>query len=391
MISLRKLIVAALLVAVALGLAPAAASAGAPGQLAKTRDKIAAAKQHKASLTEQIAALDGRLTALDAQVKRLGDKIGAVEQRLGATRAKLQVVEEQLRLKREELAAAQRRLTTEEHDFGLRVALAYKTSDLTYLDVILASTSFEDLVSRVDVVHSFVSGDNQLVGRLQVARDDVRREQREIAAKESEVHQAVAELAAQSARLVALRAAEAAQQSAALAARKDKAGALAHVNDNLAQLARQEDQLIAESNALSGVINGSSGGGGGTGSLAWPVSGPVTSGFGWRVHPILHVRKFHTGIDIGAGYGTPIHAADSGTVIYATWMSGYGNVTIIDHGGGISTLYAHQSSLAAGNGVRVGRGQVIGYVGSTGFSTGPHLHFEVRLNGNPVDPLAYLP
>ncbi len=102
------------------------------------------------------------------------------------------------------------------------------------------------------------------------------------------------------------------------------------------------------------------------------------------------MKRFHTGIDIGVGYGTPIHAADSGTVIYATWMSGYGNVIIIDHGNGISTLYAHQSSLAVGMGARVARGQVIGYVGSTGFSTGPHLHFEVRLNGTPVDPLAYL-
>ena len=99
----------------------------------------------------------------------------------------------------------------------------------------------------------------------------------------------------------------------------------------------------------------------------------------------------HTGIDLAAGYGTPIRAADSGTVIYATWMGGYGNVIIVDHGRGISTLYAHQSSLAAGNGQRVGRGQVIGYVGSTGFSTGAHLHFEVRVNGNPVDPMGYLP
>jgi murein DD-endopeptidase MepM/ murein hydrolase activator NlpD len=123
----------------------------------------------------------------------------------------------------------------------------------------------------------------------------------------------------------------------------------------------------------------------------WPVSGPVVSPFGWRIHPILHYRKMHTGIDIAVGYGVPIHAADSGTVIYATWMGGYGNVIILDHGRGISTLYAHQSSLAVGAGAHVGRGQVIGYVGSTGFSTGPHLHFEVRLIGTTVDPMGYLP
>ncbi|MCX6372704.1 MAG: M23 family metallopeptidase [Actinobacteria bacterium] len=124
--------------------------------------------------------------------------------------------------------------------------------------------------------------------------------------------------------------------------------------------------------------------------MMWPVNASVGSPFGWRIHPILGYRKFHTGIDLGVAYGTPIHAADSGTVIYATWMGGYGNVIIIDHGRGISTLYAHQSSLAVGTGTRVVRGQVIGYVGSTGFSTGPHLHFEVRVNGNPVDPMGYL-
>ena len=116
----------------------------------------------------------------------------------------------------------------------------------------------------------------------------------------------------------------------------------------------------------------------------------MVSPFGWRIHPILGYRKFHTGIDIAVGYGVPIHSAGAGTVIYATWMGGYGNVIIVDHGDGLSTLYAHQSSLAVGNGARVARGQTVGYVGSTGFSTGPHLHFEVRVNGNPVDPMGYL-
>ena len=390
MTSLRRLILAVLLATFALGLLPAAAPAGAPGQLAQTRDKIAAAKQHKASLNEQISALDGQLAAIEAQLKGLGGRIDAVQQRLAATRDKLRVLDEQLRLKRAELAKARHELASEQSAFQQRVRIAYKTADIDYLDVLMASNSFEDLVSRVDVVRSLVGGDNALVGRLQTTRDAVREQKRAIAARESEARKAAEDLQAQSAQLATLQAARAEQQSAALAARKEKTGALSQVNDDLAQLKSQEDQLLAESSALSGVINSSPGGGGGTGRLGWPLSGPVTSPFGWRVHPILHVKRFHTGIDIGVGYGTPIHAADSGTVIYATWMSGYGNVIIIDHGGGISTLYAHQSSLAVGTGARVTRGQVIGYVGSTGFSTGPHLHFEVRLNGTPVDPLAYL-
>ncbi len=158
-------------------------------------------------------------------------------------------------------------------------------------------------------------------------------------------------------------------------------------------LAQQEDQLLAQSQTLTDIINGASGGGQGTGSMVWPAGNRslVTSPFGWRIHPILGVKRLHTGIDIGVGYGTAIVAVDSGKVIYAAAMSGYGNTTIVDHGGGVSSLYAHQASLAASYGVSVRRGQVIGYVGSTGFSTGPHLHFEVRSGGNPVDPLGYLP
>jgi murein DD-endopeptidase MepM/ murein hydrolase activator NlpD len=118
--------------------------------------------------------------------------------------------------------------------------------------------------------------------------------------------------------------------------------------------------------------------------FVWPVSGPVVSPFGMRW------GRMHTGIDIAVGYGTPIHAAASGRVIYAGWMDGYGNLVFVDHGGGISTGYAHQSRIAVANGQNVAQGDVIGYVGCTGHCFGPHLHFEVRVNGAPVDPLGYL-
>ena len=382
----RRLLLAALLATLSIGFVPACAAAAPPETLAQTRAQIAAAREHKASLTDQIATLDGRLAATDDQLARLGGQIDAVGAKLTTTREKLGLLREQLRLKRLELRQAEKKLALEKDSFQQRVVATDKTSDLTYVDVVLESTSFEDLITRMSVVRDFIAGDDDLVGRFQNTRDAVEGGKQAIAGKESAVHAAVADLQQQSDALAGLRAA----QAASLALRKQKNGTLASVEGNLALLERQENELLAESNSLTGVINGSSGGGGGTGSLIWPVHGPVTSPFGWRIHPILGTKKFHTGIDIGVGYGTPIHAADSGAVIYATWMSGYGNVIIIDHGRGISTLYAHQSSLAVGNGVKVSRGQTIGYVGSTGFSTGPHLHFEVRVNGTPVDPMAYL-
>jgi murein DD-endopeptidase MepM/ murein hydrolase activator NlpD len=121
-----------------------------------------------------------------------------------------------------------------------------------------------------------------------------------------------------------------------------------------------------------------------------PVNARAGSGFGFRVHPIFGTRRMHTGIDFGAPSGTPIFAAESGVVFSAGTRGGYGNATVIDHGGGISTLYAHQSRFGVSAGQQVTRGQVIGYVGSTGYSTGPHLHFEVRISGSPVDPAPYL-
>jgi murein DD-endopeptidase MepM/ murein hydrolase activator NlpD len=156
--------------------------------------------------------------------------------------------------------------------------------------------------------------------------------------------------------------------------------------------AEEIDSLQASSAALTARIqaaqaNRGSGSPSSTPSAAgliWPASGPVTSPFGWRW------GRMHEGIDIGASYGSPIRAAAPGTVIYCGWESGYGNLVVIDHGGNLATAYGHQSAIAVTCGQQVSQGQVIGYVGSTGHSTGPHLHFEVRVNGAPVDPLGYL-
>lgn len=124
--------------------------------------------------------------------------------------------------------------------------------------------------------------------------------------------------------------------------------------------------------------------------MSWPCNGVITSPYGYRVHPIFGTTIYHSGMDIGVDYGTPIHAADSGTVIYSGWISGYGNAVIIDHGGGVQTLYGHNQSLNVSEGESVAKGSVIAYAGSTGNSTGPHCHFEVRVNGEPADPMAYL-
>ena len=154
-----------------------------------------------------------------------------------------------------------------------------------------------------------------------------------------------------------------------------------------AERAKQAQQAQSEYQDNGGVQVFESSGGGG---MIWPVSGEITSPFGWRTHPIFGSSRFHSGLDIGADYGVPIVAAQSGVVIEAGWIGGYGNTVMIDHGGGIVTLYGHNQSLAVDVGQSVAQGQVISYCGSTGNSTGPHCHFEVRLNGEPVSPYNYL-
>jgi murein DD-endopeptidase MepM/ murein hydrolase activator NlpD len=154
----------------------------------------------------------------------------------------------------------------------------------------------------------------------------------------------------------------------------------------------------AAASASSGDSSGGGGGGSvdsyqpvqGSGAFIWPVNGVITSPFGYRNHPIFGRSILHSGIDIGVDEGTPVHAADGGVVVEADWIGGYGNAVIIDHGNGLSTLYGHNSSLAVSAGQTVSQGQVIAYAGSTGNSTGPHVHFEVRANGDPVDPNGYL-
>jgi len=398
----RPLILAALLVALIAGLVPASAGAmtasQAQDELSRTRqqivlmqERVAAARERASSLGAQIHDIDARLGRVEGELAETSAQIATVEHRLVVARAKLDRLRAELRANRAALELAEDKLELQEIAFEQRVVMAYKASDLSYLDVLLQSSSFDELVRSLRVVNDVVSGESELIGELEEARAAVAAQREALVARQEAVASVAAELEEQRAELAALRAAQQQQRDAVYAARQDKGATLSAVNADLAELQRQEDQLLEQSQALTSIINGNSGGGHGTGAMMWPVSGTVTSGFGYRIHPILGRRILHTGIDIAAGNGAPIWAADGGMVVYSTWVDGYGNTVAIDHGGGISTLYAHQSSLAVAYGQTVKKGQVVGYLGSTGLSTGPHLHFEVRVNGSPVDPMGYLP
>jgi murein DD-endopeptidase MepM/ murein hydrolase activator NlpD len=356
------------------------------------REKIEAAEEESASIEEQLAdaqqdrrALSAEIEVLEIDLAEAQAELAEVEGVLDHTRAELHDWTTKLDRARDDLRAQQELLDQ-------RAATAYKVGPSAYLEVLLGSDDLSTLTDRVTFIEEILTVDSDVLAGVEVARQLVVERQDQVQAisarvaeqfrKVEERTQEIAELYAQQQDLLAQVDLEITVQTESLQSLEE---------------ARQqyEDQvaaLEAESARLTGVIQGtgSSGSGQYNGILGWPADGPIVSGFGYRTHPVYGTTRFHSGVDIGAACGQPIWAAESGTVISAGYNGGYGNATIIDHGDGLATLYAHQSSIAVGSGQQVSRGAQIGSVGTTGLSTGCHLHFEVRVNGEPVDPVPYI-
>jgi murein DD-endopeptidase MepM/ murein hydrolase activator NlpD len=253
--------------------------------------------------------------------------------------------------------------------------------------VIIDASSLQDVLDQLHYLEAIARQDKRIAAAVADARDEVHIAREQTKTVRAHVHAET--------QVVAVRTQQQRDVKNQLLASQGRLGkSRGSKRSQLASTREQEKKWVAEANALAaedarirGQLAATQGAGDTTPSsagLIWPVNGPVTSPFGYRWGAL------HAGIDIGVPYGTPIHAAASGTVVLAGWTGGYGNYTCIDHGGGLATCYAHQSSYAVSAGAQVSQGQVIGYVGNTGHSFGAHLHFEVRINGNPVDPLGYL-
>jgi murein DD-endopeptidase MepM/ murein hydrolase activator NlpD len=267
-----------------------------------------------------------------------------------------------------------------------RLVQIYESPDATVAEVILNSKSVQDAIDTLNYLAAIAAQDKRIAHDVASARDEVH------AAREKT--KKTRTVVASETRIVAVRTQQQRDvKNSLLASRSRLASARANKRQALASTKQQERELVAEADALAAAdaqIRAQLGAAQShdttpsASGLIWPVNGPVTSPFGYRW------GRLHAGIDIGVPSGTPIHAAASGSVALAGWVGGYGNYTCIDHGGGLATCYGHQSSIAVSVGQHVTQGQVIGYTGCTGHCFGPHLHFEVRINGNPVDPLGYL-
>ena len=339
-------------------------------QAEKKRKKSAEIEGHIASLSEQKRQIDEEADAAEQAYKEVKSHLDETRSRIKDNEAKI----DRLSSDRDE----KRKL------LGKRVRDIYINGQISYIDVLFGAKDMQDFLTRMDLLKRVIKYDYDLVKTVMDEMKEIESAQKELDKDQEELEPQVQD-------------AEDKKDVMLLKKRKQQKLIDKMKNDKVT-LDRQYDELMAASKEITKMIQQRQGGyaydsgsySGGNGSMSWPILGPITSPFGWRVHPISGSRRFHSGLDIGGDYGMAVHAAADGTVIYSGWISGYGNAVIIDHGGGITTLYGHNQSLSVSVGQSVSRGQVIAACGSTGNSTGPHCHFEVRQNGEPVSPYNYL-
>jgi murein DD-endopeptidase MepM/ murein hydrolase activator NlpD len=393
----RAALLAVALLAMSLGL-PAAADPG--DSLDEIRDRKAQAAAEKAEklaeaadVTDRVAALDRQREQVEAAVDELSAEVAELDAEIAETQEKLAKAQEELALLDAELDGIQRRLTRRTDLLTARAIEAYKAGPAGYLDSLLSSSDFGELVERVEYRRSAMDSDARLIDRIEVLKRATEAAEEAAEEKKLEIAEAKLELEADRDDLDRKRDERAAILAEKEAVLSEKRAYLADLRSDARRLEALEARFEAEEARLLAALQTAPASGPppvGGGQLLFPAAGPITSPYGYRTHPIFGDQRLHAGIDIGAGYGAPVVAADDGTVVYAGVMSGYGNVIAIDHGGGLATTYNHLSAFYVANGQIVARGSSIGAVGCTGYCTGPHLHFEVRVNGTPVDPMPYL-
>lgn len=323
----------------------------------------------------------------EKKVQSAAVRLDAVERQLSAAEQELSVVESrrvetETQIEKNEvvLATTEKNLKKRTEVYGKRLRNIYETGQLNYLDVLFGANDFQDFSTRMELLKRVIKFDVNLMEKIKAERAQVIVQRQTLETQKNELLSLEREAIAQRA-IVAQRRAERAALLEQAIGERDQAEA---EYQDLMNTSRQIEEMIKHIQA-GGTIVAS-----GSGIMMWPASGPITSPFGWRTHPIFGTQRYHSGIDIGADYGDIVASADSGTVAFAGWLGGYGYAVIVEHGRGLSTLYGHNSQLIVGEGQPVRKGQPIAYVGSTGYSTGPHLHFEVRLHGEPTNPLDYL-
>lgn len=397
---------------------------GVNAKIQENQGKQNAIEQREAEILQAIQVNDQKFAQLQIELNNLQAELTATVAMRQATETKLHETQKRLEESRFELGAAQQKLAERRKVYDKRLVAAYKNGrSKQVVAVLLNSRDFNDFAKRVGLIGKIAVRDGNLVFEMKDLVREISAKVAQIEYEKQTINEQLLAIIDQERRIVAVRNQVAVSQNSLKEEVDKQKSLLAQARQEKVQLEQTESMLQASSdmlidqilvlqkrelgqksatgwqqgalrNAASADVDALLGGipvpPEGSGRFMRPVPGIITSGFGWRLHPILKTSRLHTGIDFRAATATPVAAAQSGTVIIAGWMGGYGNVVVIDHGNGISTLYAHNSDLVVGVGQRVFQGQIIARAGSTGLSTGPHVHFEVRKNGRPVNPTNWI-
>lgn len=374
------------------------------------KDKLSSLEDQKAEIKKELDSTANKVSDVEKTRAALQKEITLTKEEIETVKAYIERLQQQIDVKSTELESAQKALEAKEENFSQTVRTTYEQGDISYLEVLLNSSSFSDLLNRLDIVSTIMDDNKKIVAEytaakedIQQKRDDLQKTQDEQVQYQDNLNYKAEELKSSEEQQKALQESLEAYQKEQKAEYERITSEMDTVSDQIAEQSRKEAAAAAAAAAAAKKKGGSSSSSSSSsagnlssatltsGTFTWPLPGYTnnSSAYGWRVHPIYGTRKFHKGEDIPAPTGTPIVAAASGTVTTAGWVSGYGNYTVINHGGGVMTAYGHQSAIYVSVGQTVSAGQTIGAVGSTGNSTGPHLHFEVYVNGATQNPMSY--
>ncbi|PZV08625.1 MAG: peptidase M23 [Leptolyngbya sp.] len=360
------------------------AQAASPELIAQSiqdlQNKQKTLEQQRNELQQQQTELQNRQATSESNLEGLENSIVYTANQISETEFRLNQAEKELKDFEAKLAKAEADYENVRTGTVARLQYLQRQQGSEGWAVLLQSQNFNEFLDRQYQLKRVYASDRQVLADLKAQADAIQKQKAAVETKRNQVALLRQQLLSQKQQYEA----EANEEKQLISRLKDRRGALEAAEAQLARDSEQIAGLIRQKIASStGVIRG-------TGRFVFPANANISSGFGNRVHPILGYSRFHAGVDFSASYGSTIRAADSGRVIFSGWYGGYGQAVIIDHGGGLSTLYAHASRLLVSEGQAVQQGQPIAAVGSTGLSTGPHLHFEVRQNGNPVNPAGYL-
>ncbi|HVL95694.1 MAG TPA: peptidoglycan DD-metalloendopeptidase family protein [Solirubrobacteraceae bacterium] len=398
---LRLLIVVATLPLVLFAAMPMLAD-GQSGRLDSLRSKIdekrsqiAGKKRRERVLASDIAVWSRRIGDLQADISTLQARQARLQTDLDAKRARLSRVQSRLRAERARLARLRARLARSRVVLARRLVDLYKADKPDVITVVLEADGFADLLERSEFAKRVSEQDARIIRAVKAAKADATATAARLVKLEREARRVAAVIEARRNQVAATKGALVDRRDQYAAARSRKSTLLASTREDRHELEGDLSGLEREEARISAALQRAASANGynpnvagpvrtGAGGLIWPVNGPIVSPFGPRW------GRLHAGVDIAAPTGTPIRAAAAGSVALLGVVGGYGNYVCVAHGGGLSTCYAHLSSYATSQGARVSRGQVIGSVGCTGHCYGPHLHFETRINGSPVNPAGYL-